>query len=104
MEALQRLRTSGVSVDRKLEPALRHRTGLTVQLVVRYILDAADMPLLDGPRRLDAIVVKQTHAGGVAARRGVEDIDQRLDQECRLVRSPGATVTVLLQLLASDVL
>ena len=104
MKALQRRRTSGASVDGKLDPALRHRTSLTVQLVVRYILDAADMPLLDGPRRLDAIVVKQTHAGGVAARRGVEDVDQRLDEDSRLVRTPGATSTVLLQLLPSDVL
>ena len=104
VEALQRRRTSGASVDRKLEPALRHRTCLTVQLVVRYILDAADMPLLDGPLRLDALVIEETHPHGVAARRGVEDVDQRLYQPRRLIRTPSPTATVSLQLLPSDVL
>ena len=44
------------------------------------------MPLLDSPRRLDAVVVEQTHARGVAARTGVEHFDERLDKERRLIR------------------
>ena len=34
----------------------------------------------------------------------VEHIDERLDKDRRLIPPPGATATVLLQLLASDVL
>ena len=75
-----------------------------VQLVPCDVLDAADMPLQGSLLRLYALVVEETHPHGVAARRGVEDIDQRLDKQCRLVRPPGATATVSLKLLASDVL
>ena len=75
MEALQRRPASGASVDRKLEPALLDRTSLMVQLVLSYVLDAADMPLQGSLLRLDALVVEETHPHGVAARRGVEEID-----------------------------
>ena len=49
-------------------------------------------------------MVGQTYARGVAARRRVEHIDERLDKDRRLIPPPGATATVLLQLIASDVL
>ena len=104
VEALQRRRASSASVNRKLEPALLQGTRLTVQLEPSDVLDAADMPLQDSPLRLDALVVEETHPHGVAARRGVEDVDQRLYQPRRLIRAPGPTATVSLQLLASDLL
>ena len=56
VKTLQRRRASGASVDGKLQPALLHRTSLAVQLVPCNVLDAGDMPLLDRPCRLDAIV------------------------------------------------
>ena len=62
------------------------------------------MFLQDSPLRLDALVVEETHPHRVAARRGVKHIDERLYEARRLVRPPGATATVSLQLLPSDVL
>ena len=61
VKTLQRRRASGASVSGKLQPALLHRTSLAVQLVPRDVLHSGDMPLLGIPRRLDAIVVEQTH-------------------------------------------
>ena len=49
-------------------------------------------------------MVGQTYARGVAARRGVEHFDERLDKDRRRIHLPGVTATVLLQLLAIDAL
>ena len=63
-KALERRRSSGASVHRKLDPALLQGTRLTVQLQPVDVLDAADMPMLNGPLRLDALVVEETHPEG----------------------------------------
>ena len=46
MKTLQRRRASGASVHGELQPTFAEGTSLVVQLVLRDILDAADMPLL----------------------------------------------------------